>query len=485
MVDRPRPTLLDDDDDVDAHDGTVRQASPFSVRRVACLQWTDSAGAHSQTIDGRALVGSAPGSDLVVRDPTVSRIHAELEIGAHGLWVRDLGSTNGTFVDGLRVINAHVPGGSRVRLGGAELLAEQEVENTIALWAEDTFHGLVGGSVSMRELFTRLARISPHNESVLIRGETGTGKELVARAIHEASSRADGPFIVVDCAALSESLLEAELFGHARGAFTGAVSARAGALEAAEGGTVFLDEIGELPISMQPKLLRALESKTIRRIGETQHRTIDVRFISATHRDLLTMLNANEFREDLYFRLSVLPVVVPALRERREDIPLLAVHFLRRAGGTGDPLAPNVLRALSDRPWRGNVRELRNFVERMRALGPTEALALSIPESQAGSISTVPRPATGSGLPDSARSERGATSAPPAATDTRSSDLATMDLPAFDAPYKKFREHWVDLGEREYLRRLLRKHEHDVAEAAKTAELNRTYIYRLVRKHDL
>ena len=233
----------------------------------------------------------------------------------------------------------------------------------------------MGNTLVMRELFATLSRVAPMEASVLIHGETGTGKELVARAIHLASPRARQPFVTVDCGALPENLLDAELFGHTKGAFTGAVSARAGAIETAEGGTVFLDEIGEVPISMQPKLLRLLESRTIRRIGESIHRNINVRFVTATHRDLLTMVSTGEFREDLYFRLSVLPIMIPPLRERREDIELLVNHFL--GADRGSHVTPELMRELISRPWRGNVRELRNFVERARALGAIEALAMS------------------------------------------------------------------------------------------------------------
>jgi transcriptional regulator with GAF, ATPase, and Fis domain len=303
--------------------------------------------------------------------------------------------------------------------------------------------------------------------SVLIHGETGTGKELAARAIHDASARADKPFVVVDCAALPENLLDAELFGHARGAFTGAIGARPGAIESADGGTVFLDEIGEMPIAMQPKLLRVLESRAVRRIGETTHRTMDVRFVSATHRDLLTMVNAGDFREDLYFRLSVLPIVVPPLRARMDDLELLFNHFLKASGG--DKASPELMRQLTSRHWRGNVRELRNFVDRARALGATEALAMT---AQGGTprISTIPEaPASSSNVSASAA---GASVRP--------------DSPAmFEQAYKDFREAWIDAGEKEYIRKLLLRHNRNVAAAAREADVDRTYIYRLIRKHDL
>ena len=431
--------------------------------------WTDAEGNHSAVIDGKVLVGSAPASGIVVHDPTVSRIHAELEARHDGLWLRDLGSRNGTFVDGLQVTGARVPDKATIRFGSTAVVVDYDPNQRrhVEIWPSAGFGKLVGTSVAMRELFATLARVAPMASSVLIYGETGTGKELVARAIHDASPRANKPFVVVDCAALPENLLDAELFGHTRGAFTGAMAARAGAIESAEGGTVFLDEIGELPMSMQPKLLRVLESRTVRRLGETAHRNVDVRFLSATHRDLLTMVNAGEFREDLYFRLSVLPLQVPALRGRKEDISLLVSHFLRAAGGPAH-IPGELMRELMARPWRGNVRELRNFVERARALGATEALAMtSTSEREPRSMLSAEPPPPSVSVP--------------AAT----ARLDSEDGRIFEQAYKDFRESWVDSGEKEYVRRLLVRHDRNVAAAAREAEVDRTYIYRLIRKHEL
>jgi DNA-binding NtrC family response regulator len=300
----------------------------------------------------------------------------------------------------------------------------------------------------MRELFATLQRLAQLDSTIVIQGETGTGKELVARALHEASPRARKPFVVVDCGALPEQLLESELFGHVRGAFTGATTTRAGAIESASGGTVFLDEIGELPLAMQPKLLRALESRTVRRLGESTHRPVDVRFLSATHRDLRSMVNAGAFREDLYFRLAVLPVAVPPLRQRLDDLPLLVDSF--RPGANAE-WKRDLLREALDRPWLGNVRELRNFVERAVAFGARQAAALS----DAGAPAPTP--------------------APPAAITT-----GGVLEGAFEKPYREFR----DEAEREYLRRLIQRHGGNVTAAAQAAGIDRTYIHRLVRKHE-
>jgi two-component system, NtrC family, response regulator GlrR len=419
------------------------------VRSRPELSWTDEAGAHRQVIAGRTTVGSAPGAEVRVADREISRLHAELDPTEQGTWVRDLGSRNGTFVGELRVTAALLPDGARLRLGGTELVLRYPREpSLVELWPGESFGDLLGGSAPMRELYAGLARVAESDAPVLLLGETGTGKELAARAIHAASKRAAQPFVVVDCAALAGSLIEAELFGHARGAFTGAVGARAGSFEAASGGTIFLDEIGELPLGMQPKLLRALESRTIKRLGESEHRPIDVRLVAATHRDLPRMVNSGAFREDLYFRVAVLPLTLPPLRARPGDIPVLYRHFL--AGR--QPREPVSERALSDLPWLGNVRELRNFVERACAIGAGGAL--------------------------------GPPAATPAAGDAGAPPAGASPVP-FDQPFKEFREQWIERGERDYLCRLLDRHGRNVAAAAEAAGLDRTYVYRLIRKHDL
>ncbi|MFO0664701.1 MAG: sigma-54 dependent transcriptional regulator [Polyangiaceae bacterium] len=324
-------------------------------------------------------------------------------------------------------------------------------------------HGLIGRSPSMQRLRERLEKVAPTDAPVLIQGETGTGKEVVARAIHSMSSRADRPFVIVDCGGLPPTLLESELFGHTRGSFTGAHEQRMGAIETANTGTVFLDEIGELPLDLQPKLLRVLEQRTIRRLGDSIHRSVDVRFVSATHRDLRAMVAAGQFREDLYFRVAVLTVTVPPLRERREDISLLAAHF---RGPSSAPLDESTLTHLSQRSWRGNVRELRNVVERVSALG-AEA-AHSIPP---------PAPSDGTPIPGSPRvpSFSGALEVGGAKSEFPESGYAT-DL-------RTFRETWMDHGERAYLVRLLARSASDVTAAAKAAGVDKTYIYRLLRKH--
>jgi len=426
----------------------LRHAEHQAVRRPE-LAWSDTRGAHLLRLDTRATVGAADGVDLCIADPKVSRLHAELEMRPDGLWIRDLGSTNGTYVNGVKVESARVPDAGAIQLGGVTVRVQRaDAPSSIELWPVDSFGPLHGQSVAMRALFARLLRIASLESTVLIQGETGTGKEMIARAIHEASPRAGRPMVVVDCAGLPENLLEAELFGHAKGAFTGASSARVGAIESAEGSIVLLDEIGELPLSMQPKLLRAIETRAVRRIGETSYRKVDVRFLSATHRDLRRMVNAGAFREDLYFRLAVVPVLVPPLREHPEDIELLVGHFL--AGADHDLITPELMQELVMRPWLGNVRELRNFVERAVALGAVEALAMV----DAGEA-------------------------------TPAADALRLPAAYLDLPLRSAKDRWLEHLERAYLAGLLDRHQRNVAQVAEQAGVDRSYIHRLIRRYAL
>jgi len=428
------------------------------------LRWTDASGSHSYLVGSRVVVGSAESADVVVQTPEVSRLHASLELRHDGAWVRDLESRNGTYIDGIRVIEARVPDGATLSLGSARLtLHYDQAVSDVEIWPSEHFGPLNGRSPLMRELFARLHRVAEGDATVLILGETGTGKELAARAVHQASPRRHRPFIVVDCGALSESLLEAELFGHTKGAFTGAAAARVGAIEAAEGGTVFLDEIGEMPLSMQPRLLRAIEGLSVRRVGENEHRKVNVRFLAATHRNLPAMVNAGSFREDLFFRLAVLLVRMPSLRERREDIPLLAEHLMP-SNGRGR-LSPELLRELATRPWPGNIRELRNFLQRAAALGAREAFALT--DSKAPAVDSAAAPAVTTPPP--------VASAPPA--------VGSFPPVSPDEPFKIIRDRWIDHLECEYIRAMVERHQRDTDAISKAAGLDRSYVYRLLRKH--
>ncbi|HEX7600385.1 MAG TPA: sigma 54-interacting transcriptional regulator, partial [Polyangiaceae bacterium] len=314
---------------------------------------------YARPLGDRCSIGKAPENDLVLSDDTVSRKHCELVREGSSVRVRDLESTNGVRVDGTRVKDAVLSPGAILKVGEVEIAVRPAEKRQDILPSEKSSFGpALGQSLAMRTIFGVLERIAPTEATVLLMGETGTGKDVLARAIVEHSSRKNGPFVVVDCGAVSYSLLESELFGHERGAFTGAVASRQGAFELADGGTLFLDEIGELPLDVQPKLLRVLETREFRRVGGNKPLKTDVRVIAATKRDLEREVRAGKFREDLYFRLAVVPLTVPPLRTRREDIPVLARSVLAAAAQGQEPLpiTDDALSALSAHDWPGNVR---------------------------------------------------------------------------------------------------------------------------------
>ncbi len=390
-------------------------------------------------------IGSARTGALVLTDPTVSRHHLTLEIDREGVRVIDAGSRNGTKLDGVRVREAWARADSLLVLGSTTLrlrLLEGEIE--VPLSTRTRFGGLLGQSVAMRRVFGLLERIAKTDTTVLIEAETGAGKELVAEALHEEGPRASGPFVVFDCSAVSATLIESELFGHVRGAFTGAVGDRAGAFEAADRGTLFLDEIGELPLDLQPKLLRALERLEIRRVGESVSRRVDVRIVAATHRSLAMEVDAGRFREDLYYRLAVVRVGLPPLRERLDDIPMLLEHFARETARRGDAplyLPESTVRGFQGQAWPGNVRELRNAVARAAALGIGEA------------------------------------SPPVAPTRTETHTLA-IDL---SIPLKTARDRVTDAFEIAYLTEALKATGGNVSRAAELAGVNRKFIQRAMK----
>jgi DNA-binding NtrC family response regulator len=314
------------------------------------------------SLRGRAVfIGKSSDNDLVLDEPTVSRWHCRLWPALPGHEVEDLGSTNGTLVNGARVERAALRLGSELRLGRA-------VVHYVAAGADgsppehSSYAGLVGSSAAMAEVFRAIARYAGENDPVLLGGETGTGKELVARALHTGGPRREQPFVALNCGALPRDLVESELFGHERGAFSGAVAQRRGLFEEAEGGTLFLDEVADLGAEAQAKLLRVLESGEVRRVGANQARRIDARVIAAVNRPFPELLARGRLRLDLYHRLSVVEIRLPPLRERLEDVPLLARHFLE--AGSGKALSEAALGRLQEHAWPGNVRELRNVLRR-------------------------------------------------------------------------------------------------------------------------
>jgi DNA-binding NtrC family response regulator len=409
-------------------------------------------GAQIQLGD-RARLGKASDNDLVLGDDTVSRYHCELVREGNAVRVRDLNSTNGTRVDGTRVSDALLSPGAVLKVGEVEIALRPAAPKSEILPSEKTRFGpALGQSLAMRRIFGVLERIAPTEGTVLLEGETGTGKDVLARAIVENSPRKSGPFVVVDCGAVSYSLIESELFGHERGAFTGAVSSRQGAFELAEGGTVFLDEIGDLPLDVQPKLLRVLETREFRRVGGNKSIKTDVRVIAATKRDLKREVAGGKFREDLYFRLAVVPVTVPSLRQRREDIPILAEHILAAACAGGDPisLGEQTIQGLLAHDWPGNVRELRNVLERAvymaRAAGATELGDVSLPTSTAGESATA----------------------------------FTFDA---EKSYRETRARFESEFERRYVKWLLQRHNGNVSAAARDAKMDRKHLHELAKKH--
>jgi DNA-binding NtrC family response regulator len=318
---------------------------------------------------GRVLLGQSPACTVRLSDPTVSRRHAAFDVVDGTLRLTDLGSTNGTFVNGVRAREVTLAGGETIRVGSDVFRLEPGDSGVEAAETETSFGQFVGASPEIRRLYPTMRRIAASDIPVVIEGETGTGKEVLAEAIHEQGPRASGPFVVFDCTTVAASLMEAALFGHERGAFTGAVASSPGLFEQADKGTLFIDEIGDLDLALQPKLLRAIERAEVRRIGGQRWTGVNVRVLAATRRDLDREVQAGRFRDDLFFRLAVGRIELPPLRNRKKDISLLATHFWKELGGNPDALTGDLLARLEDYEWPGNVRELRNAVARRIALG--------------------------------------------------------------------------------------------------------------------
>lgn len=397
--------------------------------------------------NGSCVLGSAAGCDIVVVDRAVSRRHLELSLAPEGVRVVDLGSRNGTYFHGQRIERMGLRFGAELTMGSTRLAVEADADALARDAADDvdetpSYRGIVGTSEPMRRVFAMLRRLEGSLATILVEGESGVGKERVARALHEGSRVAEGPMVTLNCGAFPRELIASELFGHRRGAFSGAVDDRKGAFQSADGGTLFLDEIGELPLELQPMLLRAIELGEVKRLGDERTQQVDVRLVAATNRDLEAEVAEGRFRHDLFYRLAVVRLSVPPLRQRPDDVAPLAQYFAHQQGL--DPLDAATMTELQRRSWPGNARELKNALVSFQALGV---------------------------LPDAASS-----GVPTVATQVSS----LVDL---DRPFVELKDEIVDSFSRLYLERLMEETSGNQSEAARRSGMNRTYLVRLLDKY--
>ncbi|MBK8941259.1 MAG: sigma 54-interacting transcriptional regulator [Polyangiaceae bacterium] len=405
------------------------------------------------------IVGRNAACQIVLDDSKVSAVHAEFLATPTGVRLRDLGSRNGTWVGGVRVADVYLSANTKVRVGESELFFEPLRPEKVAIAAIPAFGPLVGAGAPMRAIFDRLAKIAPTDLTVLIQGETGTGKELVAQAIHLASNRAKKPFVVVDCGSIPPTLAEATLFGHERGAYTGAVDKRLSPFEEAHGGTIFLDELGELPLEVQPKLLRALAERRIKSVGGSNYREVDVRVLAATRRDLVRAVNAGTFRSDLYFRVAQVKIEMMALRQRLEDIPVLVRKMLKDLGDESaiERITTITFERLMRHDWPGNVRELRNAV--------AVAFALASEEEELDIAAHL-----------------GALSESPAAT---SAGAGTIAVAFRGRPFQEAKRDVLARFERDYFAALADDAKGNVSEMARRAGMERAHVRAYLRRHGI
>jgi transcriptional regulator with GAF, ATPase, and Fis domain len=430
-----------------SHDSTTwigRGRKNEEVMHVRMCRFEIVAGPDTGRVEELALpqirIGRA-GTDLLVTDRAVSGVHAEITLTETGYRLRDLESSNGTFINGVRVRDGFLQPGDRVSVGRTTFqFVPLSGSAALPLWQESKYVTMVGRSWAMRRLFELIEHVAASDAAVLVTGETGSGKELVAEAIHERSHRSGRPFVVLDCGAVPPPLLEDQLFGHERGAFTGATYSRAGVFEAASGGTLFLDELGELPIDLQPKLLRAVETGTVRRLGGTATVHCDVRLVAATNRDLPVEVNRGRFRADLYYRLAVIRVEVPPLRERLEVLEILVEDILAKMPGAARRGLPeDFLERARGHSWPGNVRELRNAVE--QAVTAPDFLELGNAPANA--------------------------------------PLWNIDI---GEPFKIAKQRFIDEFDRRFITALLQAHDWNITGAARATGIDRMAIYKIMQR---
>ena len=439
-----------------------------------CQLTSECAGTtkHYTFEQANVTIGLMDDNDLVLADDTVSRYHCKIYQEGNHYILNDLASTNGTFLNQIRVREVYLKPDSVIEVGNTRITFQPvDEEVLIQPSEEDRFGDIIGVNVQMRKIFGILQKIAPSDTSIIIEGETGTGKEVVAKTIHQKSKRADKPFIVFDCSAVPANLIEAELFGHEKGSFTGAVVSRPGLFEMANGGTIFLDELGELGIDLQPKLLRVLETREVRRVGGQRTQKVDIRVVAATNRRLEDEVQAGRFREDLFYRLSVVRLFLPPLRERREDVALLVRHFLRvsrfNRDDSGNPkikaVSRTVVEALRNYDWPGNVRELLNCIERACSFAEGDTITLEdLPQNVVETEHMKRLSTVGARVTDHGRK--------------------TLDELG---NFKDAKEKWVSSFEREYLVSLLEKHQYNISQAAREADIDRKYFRKLMNKYHI
>lgn len=445
---------------------TGETRDPISLRKCVLVvtEGPDKKGKYDLGKRKLTRIGKQSDNEFVIHDKTVSRNHLEIEATADSYLLRDLNSTNGTFINGIRVKEAFLSPGDVITLGHTKIEYQAFDEKVQMEPSKNNFFGeSVGESKIMRQIFGVLERISPSLATVIIEGETGTGKELVARAIHDHSPRKDKPFVVFDCSAIAPNLIESELFGHTKGSFTGAIKDRKGAFETANSGTVFLDEIGELDLDLQPKLLRALEQREIKRVGSTQSTQLDVRVVCATNKNLRKEVDDGKFREDLYYRLSVVKIQLPPLRERPEDIPIIiekilsAARFNRKPDNTfyASRVEDDALKMLQRYLWPGNVRELMNILERAVSFSEMGAINASHLQFIFSEASHEEEATIKTGLVDSS------------------------------LPFKEAKQKIVESFEKDYLEDLLHRNKNNVSKAAREAKIDRKHLRNLLIKYGI
>ena len=440
--------------------GSIPVALKVRKYRLSIKSLNQSADFQKRVI----FIGSHPDCDFCISEPSISRHHAKIELDENGYRLVDLESKNGTFIGDLRINDIYLNSPLTFQCGAVQIDFELGADTIeVAISRKDHFGNMLGQSVAMREIFGLLERVAPTPATVLIEGESGCGKELVAAAIREHSDRATKPFVIFDCSAVSKELIESELFGHVKGAFTGAVSDRKGAFLQANGGTLFLDEIGELSLDLQPKLLRALENRMVRPVGSEKTYNIDVRVIAATNRSLAVEVQNGNFREDLYYRLAVIKIDLPPLRKRTEDLPMLAEHFLNEAAKKFNRPVPNIsfstMQKLRAYQWPGNVRELKNFIERACLLANDNRIETKFLNTKR----------------DDVKSD----------SDSNETDSYVELVLQQQMPFKEAKQSIIEQFETLYWKRLLESTNGNISKAARLADMHRKSVEYIVRKLNL